>query len=77
MPESALAAPNLKSLAGSAELREPLLSFARERTWINEQHLKVCRIPAPTFLEQKRAEWMCGQFQGLGWDARHARVLNQ
>ncbi len=76
MSDSALATPNLKSLAASPELREPLLWFARERTWINEQHLKICRIPAPTFLEQKRAEWVCGQLQGLGWDARLDRAGN-
>jgi acetylornithine deacetylase/succinyl-diaminopimelate desuccinylase-like protein len=76
MSDSALAAPNLKSLAGSAELREPLLWFARERNWINEHHVKVCRIPAPTFLEQKRAEWVARQLQELGWEARLDRAGN-
>src|SRR4051812_2270632 len=31
--------------------------FTQERAWINEQHLELCRIAAPTFFEQPRAEW--------------------
>ncbi|HTM12011.1 MAG TPA: M20/M25/M40 family metallo-hydrolase [Bryobacteraceae bacterium] len=50
--------------------------FRRERTWINEQHLKLCRIPAPTFFEEKRAVWMAEQFQALGWEARLDRAGN-
>ncbi len=50
--------------------------FRRERNWINEQHLKLCRIPAPTFFEEKRAAWMAEQFQGLGWEARLDRAGN-
>jgi tripeptide aminopeptidase len=50
--------------------------FRRERHWINEQHLKLCRIPAPTFFEEKRAVWMAEQFQALGWEARLDRAGN-
>ena len=50
--------------------------FRRERAWINGQHLNLCRIPAPTFLEQARAEWMAERFQTLGWDARLDRSGN-
>jgi acetylornithine deacetylase/succinyl-diaminopimelate desuccinylase-like protein len=50
--------------------------FRRERNWINEQHLKLCRIPAPTFFEEKRALWMAEQFQELGWEARLDRAGN-
>ena len=50
--------------------------FRRERNWINEQHLKLCRIPAPTFFEDKRAAWMAEQFQTLGWEARLDRAGN-
>ena len=50
--------------------------FRRERNWINEQHLKLCRIPAPTFFEEKRAAWMAEQFQALGWEARLDRAGN-
>ena len=50
--------------------------FRRERNWINEQHLRLCRIPAPTFFEEKRAVWMAEQFQALGWEARLDRAGN-
>ena len=50
--------------------------FARERAWINEQQLQLCRIPAPTFFEQQRAEWLRGQFELLGWHARLDRAGN-
>ena len=50
--------------------------FRRERNWINEQHLKLCRIPAPTFFEEKRAAWMAERFQALGWEARLDRAGN-
>ncbi len=50
--------------------------FRRERNWINEQHLKLCRIPAPTFFEEKRALWMAEQFQAFGWESRIDRAGN-
>ncbi|MFL6450049.1 MAG: M20/M25/M40 family metallo-hydrolase [Bryobacteraceae bacterium] len=50
--------------------------FARERSWINEQHLQICRIPAPTFFEQQRAEWLRGQFELWGWTAKVDRAGN-
>ena len=63
-----LVAGSVADLARSPELRVALDWFRRERAWINEQHLKLCRVPAPTFLEQKRAEWMAERFRepGLG-----------
>jgi tripeptide aminopeptidase len=48
--------------------------FARERTWINEQQLQLCRIPAPTFFEQQRAEWLHAQLGLFGWNARLDRA---
>ena len=57
-------------------VRDCLLSFSRERNWITEQHLQICRIPAPTFLEQRRAEWMAAQFKSLGCEARVDRAGN-
>ncbi|MBI3679263.1 MAG: M20/M25/M40 family metallo-hydrolase [Acidobacteria bacterium] len=50
--------------------------FHKHRSWINEQHLELCRIAAPTFLEEKRAQWMEAQFRLLGWDARMDRAGN-
>jgi tripeptide aminopeptidase len=40
-----------------------------ERSWINEHHLKICRTPAPTFFESRRAELVQQIFQQLGWTA--------
>lgn len=50
-------------------VRECLQWFTREKQWINEIHLQLCRVPAPTFLEQQRAEWMLAQLRSIGWEA--------
>jgi tripeptide aminopeptidase len=57
-------------------VRAALDWFRRERFWIQEQHLKLCRIPAPTFFEQKRAEWIASRFRDLEWDAKIDRAGN-
>ncbi|MFB3828865.1 MAG: M20/M25/M40 family metallo-hydrolase [Bryobacteraceae bacterium] len=68
------------TLAGEAAesrgVRECLQWFTREKKWINEVHLQVCRIPAPTFVEQERAEWMRATLRELGWDAVLDRAGN-
>lgn len=48
----------------------------RERMWITDQHLQLCRIPAPTFFEAKRAEWFRTQLAALGWAAMLDRAGN-
>jgi tripeptide aminopeptidase len=63
-------------LAASAPMRECLQWFAREKQWINEQHLQICRIAAPTFFEQRRAEWIAAQFRDLGCDSGIDRAGN-
>jgi acetylornithine deacetylase/succinyl-diaminopimelate desuccinylase-like protein len=63
-------------LAGEREVRECLQWFTREKQWINETHLQLCRIPAPTFLEQERAAWFLERFRALGWDASIDRAGN-
>ena len=63
-------------LAASDGLRQALRFFSRERAWINAQHLELCRIPAPTFFEQKRAAWMLEQFRSMGADAKIDRAGN-
>jgi tripeptide aminopeptidase len=50
--------------------------FSRERAWINEQHFELCRIAAPTFFEQQRAEWFRERLSALGWDATIDRAGN-
>src|SRR5215469_15741643 len=71
----ALAEP-VSELARAPAVRAALDWFRRERAWINDQHLKLCRIPAPTFFEQKRAEWMTERFRSLGWEAKLDRAGN-
>ena len=82
MPTSAVdcsLSPLAQSVTGLAESpagRGGLDWFRRERNWINQEHLKLCRIPAPTFFEEKRAAWMAERFQALGWEARLDRAGN-
>src|SRR4029077_3331493 len=57
-------------------VRDCLQWFTREKQWINEIHLALCRVPAPTFLEPQRAEWLAGQFRTLGCEAALDRAGN-
>src|SRR5436189_3363232 len=57
-------------------VREALQWFPREKQWINEQHLELCRIPSPTFLEHRRAEWMAAQFRAYGCETHIDRAGN-
>ncbi|MCX6623138.1 MAG: M20/M25/M40 family metallo-hydrolase [Acidobacteria bacterium] len=67
---------SVAELANVRGIRECIQWFTREKHWINEQHLALCRVPAPTFLEEKRAEWMASQFRMLGCEARLDRGGN-
>ena len=75
MAAHALDAP-LEELTGHSAIRERLQWFTREKQWINETHLALCRIPAPTFLEQERALWFQTQFREAGWNASIDRAGN-
>jgi tripeptide aminopeptidase len=63
-------------VAEQKALTEAARWFTRERSSINEQHLQICRIPAPTFFEGQRAEWLRAQFEGWGWTAKLDRAGN-
>lgn len=63
-------------LAAEPAITRTMEWFGTEKKWITERHLELCRIPAATFREQKRAEWMVGQFRTLGWDARLDKAGN-
>jgi tripeptide aminopeptidase len=63
-------------LAEQRGIRECLQWFTREKQWINEVHMQLCRIPAPTFLEKERGEWMAAQFRALGCEASLDRAGN-
>ena len=67
---------SVADIAQRAEVRQSLQWFTREKQWINEVHLELCRIPAPTFLEQQRAEWMAAQFRGFGCRSQIDRAGN-
>lgn len=71
-----ITAASVAQLAESRGVRECLQALGRERQWIGEQHLQLCRIPAPTFQEQKRAEWMAAQFKAAGCEAKLDRAGN-
>ncbi len=57
-------------------IREALQWFTREKQWVNDIHLQLCRIPAPTFLEQQRAEWMASLLRTIGWHVGIDRAGN-
>jgi len=63
-------------VARESGVREALQWFTREKQWINEQHLELCRIPSPTFLEHRRAEWMAAQFRAYGCETQIDRAGN-
>jgi acetylornithine deacetylase/succinyl-diaminopimelate desuccinylase-like protein len=76
MGVDAVTGANLSELAEHRGVRECLQWFTREKQWINEIQLQLCRIPAPTFLEQERALWFAEQLRGFGWNASLDRAGN-
>src|ERR1017187_4607923 len=71
-----LTAAVIAGLAASPDMRDCLQWVQREKQWINERHLAVCRVSAPTFFEQKRAERKVEQFRSLGFEAQLDRAGN-
>lgn len=71
-----LTAATINEACESRGARECLQWFTREKQWINDAHVQLCRVPAPTFLEQQRAEWMVTQLRGFGWQAGVDRAGN-
>ena len=63
-------------MAESPGVRDVMRWFTREKQWVNEIHLQLCRIPAPTFLEQERAIWFSAQLRALGWHVTIDRAGN-
>ncbi len=57
-------------------VRECLGWFTREKRWIDDIHLQLCRVPAPTFMEQERAAWFHERLRSFGWDAHIDRAGN-
>ena len=69
-------ADSIAELARTPAVRGALEWFRKERAWLNDQHLKLCRVAAPTFLEEKRAAYMTERFREHGWDAWTDRAGN-
>lgn len=69
-------ARRIAQLAEKTELFQAQRWFARERNWINDIHLQLCRVPAPTFFEQARADWFRSELARYGWNATIDRAGN-
>ncbi|HTS31210.1 MAG TPA: M20/M25/M40 family metallo-hydrolase [Bryobacteraceae bacterium] len=76
MAANAALGSNLGEFTEHRAVRECLQWFTREKQWINEVHLQLCRVPAPTFLEQERASWFLEQVRSYGWSASIDRAGN-
>jgi len=76
MPVNTAAAVSLNEWTEQRAVRDCLQTFTREKQWINEIQLQLCRVPAPTFQEAERAQWFAGQFVGLGWETSIDRAGN-
>lgn len=60
---------DLDLLQSSDELRMAAAWFAVNKAWILEQQLAVCRVAAPTFLEERRADLLRGILAAIGYAA--------
>ena len=63
-------------LAAEPAFSEAQRWLVRERSWLTDLHVQLCRIPAPTFFEQDRAQWFRTKLEELGWRARLDRAGN-
>ncbi len=66
----------LRELLASGGVQAAFQFLSAERRWIDDQHLQLCRLPAPTFFEQRRAEWMQSALSALGWTTQIDRAGN-
>ncbi len=67
---------SIDALIATDPIRMAFRFFEREQRWIDEQHLAICRIPAPTFHERARAEWFLDRFISFGLSARIDKAGN-
>ncbi len=67
---------SIAQLGAGGSLADTQRWFIKERPWIDEQQLELCRVPAPTFFEQARADWFRQRLGSLGWNARLDRAGN-
>jgi acetylornithine deacetylase/succinyl-diaminopimelate desuccinylase-like protein len=69
-------AAGVRALVKDACAQAAVRWFSSERRWIDDLQLQICRIPALTFFEQRRAEWVCSALAAIGWEARIDRAGN-
>jgi acetylornithine deacetylase/succinyl-diaminopimelate desuccinylase-like protein len=67
---------SIDALVAEEAVRSAYRFLEQNQRWIDEQHLTICQIPAPTFCERQRAEWFLDQFTSLGLSARMDRAGN-
>lgn len=60
----------IASVTGLESVREACKIVVSDKLWLNRHHLELCRIPAPTFREQKRAKHLRRVFASLGHKAK-------
>lgn len=60
----------VEQIAESPMARACSRFFTREKKWITEQQLEICRVPAPTFQEQERAGFLVQRFADIGYAAK-------
>ena len=69
-------ADRVRALVQDPSAQAAVRWFTSERRWIDDLQLQICRIPAPTFFEQRRAEWVSSMLASIGWEARIDRAGN-
>lgn len=69
MPQSSTSLPGISSLPQILESRgweRALRAIEDRREWLDQVHIELTQIPAPTFLEAARAEYIAGKLRELG-----------
>jgi len=67
---------SLINLVESGDMKDSLLWFGAEKRWIDQTHLNICRVAAPTFQEDERGAWMADRFRELGYTVSLDRAGN-
>jgi len=77
MPPIAEAVPEpISELLQSAPITEAFRAIEAQCDWVTERQIELTRIPAPTFGERARAQYLAARFVELGLRARCDEVGN-
>jgi acetylornithine deacetylase/succinyl-diaminopimelate desuccinylase-like protein len=60
----------VERVSGEPLIASCLLFFLNEKKWINERHVELCRVPAPTFREHHRAKHLAALMRQFGHPTR-------